>query len=122
MQKLKTASIPVLYFGLKWGRVMERFERHLDVPEIGVEGQKKLLRSSVLIVGLGGLGCPAALYLAAAGVGCLGLADGDTVATVNLQRQVLYGEADTGRLKAEAAADAVTRIFSQCDVRQYPFY
>lgn len=82
----------------------ERYSRHLRLPEVGEEGQLRLKEASILLVGLGGLGAPAALYLAAAGVGRLGLLDGDRVELSNLQRQVLYGVADLGRPKAEAAA------------------
>ncbi len=82
---------------------LERYSRHLRLGEVGPEGQSKLLASRVLVVGLGGLGSPVALYLAAAGVGTLGLLDDDRVALSNLQRQVLYAEEDLGRLKVEAA-------------------
>ena len=83
----------------------ERYGRHLSLDEVGEEGQLRLKAASVLLVGLGGLGSPAALYLAAAGVGRLGLLDHDKVELSNLQRQVLYGMADLGRPKAAAAAD-----------------
>jgi molybdopterin-synthase adenylyltransferase len=84
-----------------------RYARQISLPQIGTEGQKKLINSSVLIVGTGGLGAPLALYLAGAGVGRIGLADGDRVALSNLPRQILYETADIGRLKVEAAADAL---------------
>ena len=83
----------------------ERYGRHLSLDEVGEAGQLRLKAASVLLVGLGGLGSPAALYLAAAGVGRLGLLDHDKVELSNLQRQVLYGMADLGRPKAAAAAD-----------------
>jgi adenylyltransferase/sulfurtransferase len=83
---------------------IERYSRHLVLNEIGWEGQARLKRARVAIVGAGGLGSPAALYLVAAGVGTLGLIDDDVVDTTNLQRQVLYGTADVGRPKLEAAA------------------
>lgn len=73
------------------------------LPEIGIEGQRRLRQASVLIVGLGGLGCPAAMYLAGAGTGRIGLCDADTVSLSNLQRQTLYSTADTGIAKTEAA-------------------
>jgi sulfur-carrier protein adenylyltransferase/sulfurtransferase len=80
-----------------------RYARHIVLDEVGEEGQRKLKAARVLIVGAGGLGSPASLYLAAAGVGTLGLVDFDTVDASNLQRQVLYGESDLGRPKLEAA-------------------
>jgi adenylyltransferase/sulfurtransferase len=83
----------------------ERYRRHLNLSEVGPEGQAKLLAARVAVVGAGGLGCPAALYLAAAGVGTLGLVDADVVDLSNLQRQVLYGSADLGRPKVEVARE-----------------
>lgn len=82
-----------------------RYSRHLMVPEIGLEGQAKLKAASVLIVGAGGLGSPAALYLAAAGVGHIGIVDDDVVDSSNLQRQVLHGSSQIGRPKVESARD-----------------
>ncbi len=79
----------------------ERYRRHLTLPELGIEGQQALLAARVLLIGAGGLGCPLAQYLAAAGVGTLGLVDFDVVDASNLQRQVLYGVADVGRPKVE---------------------
>ena len=81
----------------------QRYARHIMLPEVGIEGQKTLLESSVLIVGAGGLGSPAAMYLAAAGVGTLTLVDDDIVDRSNLQRQILYSDASTGLPKAESA-------------------
>jgi adenylyltransferase/sulfurtransferase len=81
----------------------ERYRRHLNLPEFGVEGQRKLLDARILLIGAGGLGCPLALYLTAAGVGHLGLIDDDVVDTSNLQRQVLYGTGDVGKPKVEVA-------------------
>ena len=83
---------------------VERYARHLVLREVGGPGQQKLAAARVLMVGAGGLGAPAALYLAAAGVGVLGLVDPDTVSLSNLQRQVLYATADIGREKVDAAA------------------
>lgn len=89
---------------------IERYARHLVLREVGGPGQQKLKAASVLIVGAGGLGSPAALYLAAAGVGTLILADPDDVDRSNLQRQILYAEEDVGRPKAEAAADRLAGL------------
>lgn len=83
---------------------LRRYARHLSLPEVGVAGQERLAAGSVLLVGMGGLGSPAALYLAAAGVGRLGLVDFDVVDPSNLQRQVLYAESDVGRSKLDSAA------------------
>jgi adenylyltransferase/sulfurtransferase len=83
---------------------VNRYKRHLILPEVGMEGQKKLLNAKVLCIGAGGLGCPIALYLAAAGVGTIGLADVDVVSPSNLQRQILFGNAVIGEPKVEAAA------------------
>ena len=86
---------------------LRRYARHLSLPEFGLEGQRRLGASSVFLVGAGGLGSPAALYLAAAGVGRLGIVDGDRVDESNLQRQVLHGTRDIGRAKVESAAARV---------------
>lgn len=82
---------------------INRYKRHLILPEVGMEGQKKLLAARVLCIGAGGLGCPISLYLAAAGVGTIGLADVDVVSPSNLQRQVLFGKSDIGEDKVKAA-------------------
>ena len=82
----------------------ERYEAHLTLPEVGLAGQQRLLETSVLLVGVGGLGCPAAQYLAAAGIGKLGLLDDDIVERSNLQRQILFAVDDLGDNKAEVAA------------------
>jgi len=82
---------------------INRYKRHLILPEVGMEGQKKLLAAKVLCIGAGGLGCPISLYLAAAGVGTIGLADVDVVSPSNLQRQVLFGKSDIGEDKVKAA-------------------
>src|SRR6187401_2190237 len=84
-----------------------RFARHLLLPDLGAEGQRRLREARVLVVGAGGVGSPGLLYLAAAGVGTIGVVDDDVVDTTNLQRQVVHGVADVGRAKTESAADAV---------------
>ncbi len=89
---------------------LRRYSRHLLLPEVGVAGQKALRRAKVLLVGAGGLGAPAALYLAAAGVGELGVVDLDAVELSNLQRQILYGTADVGRPKILAATERIERL------------
>lgn len=89
---------------------MERYSRHILLREVGVEGQRRLLDSRVLVVGAGGLGSPAALYLAAAGVGTLGVIDADVVDLSNLQRQVLHSNADVGRPKTESARERLAAL------------
>lgn len=87
-----------------------RFARHLLLPDLGVDGQRRLRAARVLVVGAGGLGSPALLYLAAAGVGTIGVVDDDVVESTNLQRQVVHGVSDVGRPKVDSAADAVAAI------------
>lgn len=87
-----------------------RYSRHILLPEIGVEGQEAILGARVLVIGAGGLGSPAAMYLAAAGVGTLVLADGDIVDLTNLQRQIMHSAEGVGRLKVESARDTLHRI------------
>jgi adenylyltransferase/sulfurtransferase len=89
---------------------IRRYSRHLIIPDVGVEGQKRLKNARVLCVGAGGLGSPALMYLAAAGVGTLGIVDFDTVDESNLQRQIIHGQSDVGRPKAESAAATVREI------------
>lgn len=97
-----------------------RYSRQLLLPELGVRGQLRLAAASVLVVGCGGLGCPLAQYLAAAGVGRLGLVDHDVVETSNLARQVLHGEAQAGESKARSAAAALRRLNSAVECVAYP--
>jgi adenylyltransferase/sulfurtransferase len=97
-----------------------RYSRHLILPEIGVDGQRALRRARVLLVGAGGLGSPAALYLAAAGVGTLGLVDFDAVDVSNLQRQVLHGTRDVGRSKLDSARDRLTDLNPGVHVEAFP--
>ncbi|MBD3784195.1 MAG: ThiF family adenylyltransferase, partial [Micrococcales bacterium] len=87
-----------------------RFARHLLLPDLGVDGQRRLRNARVLVVGAGGLGSPALLYLAAAGVGTIGVVDDDVVEATNLQRQVVHGVADVGRAKVDSAAEAVVAV------------
>ncbi|HEY1644387.1 MAG TPA: adenylyltransferase/sulfurtransferase MoeZ [Streptosporangiaceae bacterium] len=89
---------------------VKRYSRHLIIPEIGMTGQKRLKNAKVLCVGAGGLGSPALLYLAAAGVGTLGIIDFDVVDESNLQRQIIHGQSDIGRPKAESARDSIQEI------------
>src|SRR5213079_290003 len=89
---------------------VQRYSRHLIMPEVGVEGQKRLKASSILLIGAGGLGSPLALYLAAAGVGRLGLIDFDIVDFSNLQRQIIHGTPDVGRPKLQSAAEHIRAI------------
>lgn len=97
-----------------------RYDRQRILPEIGEEGQRKLKRAKVLIVGVGGLGSPIALYLAGAGVGCIGLMDDDVVSISNLQRQVLYSENELGKSKAICAAQRISSLNSEITIRSYP--
>lgn len=98
---------------------LQRYSRNILLQEVGIEGQKKLINARVLIVGAGGLGCPAALYLAAAGVGTMGIADFDVVEISNLNRQVLHTTADVGRMKTESAHDAIKRLNPEITVVTY---
>ena len=97
-------------------QLLLRYSRHILLPEIGIEGQERLLAARALVVGAGGLGSPAACYLAAAGVGTLVLADGDRVDLTNLQRQILHIETSVGRPKAESGRDTLARINPGCRV------
>jgi sulfur-carrier protein adenylyltransferase/sulfurtransferase len=95
---------------------VRRYSRHLIIPDVGVTGQKRLKNARVLVVGAGGLGSPALLYLAAAGVGTLGIVEFDTVDESNLQRQIIHGQSDIGRPKAESARDSIREINPYVDV------
>ena len=94
----------------------ERYSRHIILNEFGPRGQSRLLKSKVLVVGAGGLGSPALLYLAAAGIGTIGIADFDSVEVSNLQRQVIHSEADIGSRKTDSACRAIKRLNSDIDV------
>ena len=95
---------------------IRRYSRHLILPEVGLAGQKKIKAASVLCIGAGGLGSPIAMYLAAAGIGKLGIVDFDTVDFSNLQRQILHTDADVGRPKAESAKETIHGINPNCEV------
>jgi molybdopterin/thiamine biosynthesis adenylyltransferase/rhodanese-related sulfurtransferase len=96
-----------------------RYSRHLIMPEVGMEGQLKLKQAKVLLVGTGGLGAPLGLYLAAAGVGKLGLVDFDTVDFTNLQRQVTFGTSDVGRPKIEAASERLSNLNPEIEIERH---
>ena len=98
---------------------IKRYTRHILLPEVGVEGQKKLLAARVLVVGAGGLGCPISLYLAAAGVGTIGLVDFDTVDASNLQRQILFTTEDVGKPKVEVAEKRLKALNPDVTVKTY---
>src|SRR5262245_45974317 len=98
---------------------IKRYSRHLIMPEVGVDGQRRLKAARVLCIGAGGLGSPAALYLAAAGVGRLGLVDFDVVDFSNLQRQVLHGTPDVGRPKLQSAKDRLTAINPEIQIETF---
>jgi adenylyltransferase/sulfurtransferase len=89
---------------------VKRYSRHLIIPDVGMAGQKRLKNAKVLVVGAGGLGSPALLYLAAAGVGTLGIVDFDTVDESNLQRQIIHGASDVGKSKAESAKESIEEV------------
>ena len=95
---------------------IRRYSRHLILPEVGLAGQKKIKAASVLCIGAGGLGSPIAMYLAAAGIGKIGIVDFDTVDYSNLQRQILHTDADVGRSKAESAKETIRGINPNCQV------
>lgn len=99
---------------------LERYQRNVLLKDVGIDGQLKLKSASVLIVGVGGLGSPIGLYLAGAGVGRIGIVDGDTVNSSNLQRQVLYGEDDIGKNKAETASARLRRLNRFIEVVSFP--
>jgi sulfur-carrier protein adenylyltransferase/sulfurtransferase len=98
---------------------IKRYSRHLIMPEVGVDGQRKLKAGSVLCIGAGGLGSPAAMYLAAAGVGTIGIVDFDVVDFSNLQRQIIHGTPDVGRSKLASAKDRLNAINPHVDVQTY---
>lgn len=101
---------------------LERYSRHIILKEIGVKGQKKLLDAKVLIIGAGGLGAPAAMYLAAAGVGTIGIVDRDVVELSNLQRQIIHTTADIGKAKVQSAKETIETMNPDITVHTYQTY
>ena len=98
---------------------IERYSRHIILKEVGAKGQKKLLNASVLIIGAGGLGAPAAMYLAAAGVGTIGIADADEVDLSNLQRQIIHATKDVGKAKVLSAKETIEEMNPDVTVNTY---
>jgi molybdopterin/thiamine biosynthesis adenylyltransferase len=98
---------------------IERYSRHILLQDIGVEGQEKIRRGKALVIGAGGLGSPVLLYLAAAGIGTLGIIDGDVVALSNLQRQIIHSTPDIGRAKVDSAAEKIKRLNPDVEVIPY---
>ena len=99
---------------------LERYARHIVLSEVGGPGQNALKRARVLVIGAGGLGAPSLLYLAAAGVGTIGIVDDDTVSLSNLQRQVIHGTPDIGMLKTESAAAVIQRLNPHVALELHP--
>ncbi|MFH1005658.1 MAG: HesA/MoeB/ThiF family protein [Bacteroidota bacterium] len=96
---------------------INRYSRHIILPEIGIEGQEKLKQAKVLVVGAGGLGCPVLLYLCASGVGTIGIMDFDVVEEINLQRQILFTQDDIGKSKAVMAGERLSKMNSNCKLQ-----
>ena len=115
----RDAGLPVTFPAGMKAEQCERYARHLVMPQVGAEGQRKLLNSRILLAGLGGLNSPVALYLAAAGVGSLGLVDHDSVERSNLQRQVVHGEANLGEKKVKSAGARIRDLNPDVEVRVY---
>src|SRR5271169_5593498 len=107
---MATATLPETALPKLSNEEISRYSRHLILPEVGMEGQQKLKAAKVLCVGTGGLGSPLALYLAAAGIGTLGLVDFDIVDASNLQRQIIHSTKDIGRKKLDSAAEKLTAL------------
>src|SRR5438046_4947329 len=119
-QKWVQSGLPVVREVPMTADQIQRYSRHFLLPQVGDKGQKKLLRSKVLLIGAGGLGSPIALYLAAAGVGTLGLMDGDVVDLTNLQRQVLHTTADIGKPKVESGTRTLKALNPEVNVIPLP--
>ena len=109
------------YFHLFQEDKMNRYNRHIILKEVGQKGQNKLLNAKVLVIGAGGLGCPVLQYIAAAGIGAIGIIDHDTVDETNLQRQILFGSSSIGQNKAIAAKNRLDALNSEIDIIAYPF-
>jgi molybdopterin/thiamine biosynthesis adenylyltransferase/rhodanese-related sulfurtransferase len=119
-QKWAQSGLPVAKDVVMTTDQIQRYSRHFLLSQVGEKGQRKLLRSKVLLIGAGGLGSPTALYLAAAGVGTIGLMDGDTVDITNLQRQVLHTTADVGKLKVESGTRTLKALNPDTNVVALP--
>ena len=115
----KDAGLGIEQGGLLNDEDLQRYSRHILLPEVGEKGQQDLLRAKVLLIGAGGLGCPTALYLAAAGIGTIGLVDADVVDKSNLQRQILFGEDVIGMPKVEAARQRLLDLNPRISVRAH---
>ena len=115
----KAIGYPIVQDKVLTHEEAQRYSRHLMLSEVGEKGQVRLRSSKVLLIGVGGLGSPSALYLAAVGIGTLGIVDGDVVDVTNLQRQILHGTSDIGRPKARSAEETIHDINPNCDVRVY---
>ena len=98
---------------------LERYSRHIILKEVGAKGQKKLMNAKVLIIGAGGLGAPAAMYLAAAGIGTIGIADADEVDLSNLQRQIIHATEDVGKAKVQSAKETMNKMNPDVIVNTY---
>ena len=119
-QKWAQSGLPVMKDKPLTTDQIQRYSRHFLLPQVGEKGQRKLLRSKVLLIGAGGLGSPTAVYLAAAGVGTMGLMDGDTVDVSNLQRQILHTTANVGRPKAESGTEMLRALNPDVNVIPLP--
>ena len=119
-QRWAQSGLPVVKDTPLTSEQIQRYSRHFLLPQVGEKGQRKLLRSKVLLIGAGGLGSPTALYLAAAGVGTLGLMDGDVVDVSNLQRQVLHTTASVGRPKVDSGAETLQALNPDVKIVKLP--
>jgi rhodanese-related sulfurtransferase len=119
-QRWAQSGLPVVKDTPLTSEQIQRYSRHFLLPHVGEKGQRKLLRSKVLLIGAGGLGSPTALYLAAAGLGTLGLMDGDVVDVSNLQRQVLHTTASVGRSKVDSGAETIQALNPDVKVIKLP--